>query len=380
MLASFGAAPVHAQNASLSLDSSPQKIVLPSALPSGNPINDRLLFTFYSARRVAGESGPVPAVVLLHLLGTTNNSQMRGFARYLAARGVASAVVTLPYHMKRLPRGDSPLRHFVGSNAATVVQAFNQSAADVSSVVTWLGARSEVDKSKISVLGISLGAIVTHLVMGSDARINGGVAIVGAGDLPDIYRRSVLGRFVVKPRITLTPADELRLREVDPLTYANQNQPRRVLMIEAARDLVIPPRDAKELWNALGRPPIRWVDVNHFGLELFPRASQRAALTYLRSVWNGAPLIKAPSIKVPALKAGLISGLDARVSPAVTLQLFSFGTRRDHLALLHGDVGVSGRGPFAGIAATINQFADFGVGRRLGGDRFRPYVSLHLTY
>lgn len=305
---------------------------------------------------------------------------MRELATFLAKRGIASATVTLPYHMKRLPRGDLPIRHFVASDARAVVQAFNQSAADVSSVITWLQARPDVDGSKISVVGASLGAIVTHLVMGRDARVSAGVSILGGGDLPGIYRHSVLGRFVVRPRVTLTPADEALLREVDPLTFAQNNQPRRVLMIAGARDLVIPPHNAQVLWQALGNPPLRWVDTNHFGLALRPRATQLAALSYLQSVWNGTPLVQAPQIRVPTLKFGLISGLDARVSPAATLQVFSLGTRRDHLSIAHADVGITGRGPFASVAATVNQFADVGIGRRLKGARFRPYVSLHVAF
>ncbi len=358
---------------------SPQEIVLPSALPSGNAQNDRLFFIFIPARRAAGDATKTPAVVLLHQLGVDNNNEMRAFARFLAVRGVASAIVNLPYHMKRLPPGDTALKHFVASKASVVVQAFNQSTADVSSVISWLAARDDVDASKIAAIGVSLGAIVTHLTMGRDARLSSAVAIVGGGDLPDIYRRSIL-RFVAKPRVRLTPEDEITLREVDPLTLASQNGPRRVLMIQAARDLVIPPRDSLKLWQALDKPPLRWVDVGHFGLRLAPRATQKAAFAYLESVWDGAPLVEAPKLRAPALKIGLISGLDARVSPAATLQVFSLGTRRDHLSIAHANVGITGRGLFASVAATINQFADIGIGRRLNGDRFRPYFSLHVAY
>ncbi len=367
-------------SSAVSLSDAPQEIVLPSALPSGNALNDRLIFVFTPARHLPLRSGPTPAVVLLHQLGASSNREMLAFARYLAERGVASATITLPYHMKRLPPGDAAIHHFVASNAETVVQAFDQSAADVSAVVSYLAARPDVDASKISAIGISLGALVTHLTMGRDARLASGVAIVGGGDLADIYRHSVLGRFVVKPRVQVTPADEALLRTVDPLSFAGQNQPRRVLMIQAARDFVIPPRDAQELWQALGKPPIRWVDVNHFGLRFAPRAVQKASLKYLQSVWNGAPLTKAPKLTAPTLKFGLISGLDALVSPAATLQVFSLGTRRDHLSIAHADVGITGRGPFAAVAATVTQFVDLGVGRRLNGDKLRPYFSFHVAY
>src|SRR5690606_35915138 len=50
----------------------------------------------------------------------------------------------------------------------------------------------------------------------------------------------------------------------DPLTYAGRLRGRRVLMIAGNVDEVVPPRAARRLWEAAGRPPIRWYDCGHY--------------------------------------------------------------------------------------------------------------------
>jgi dienelactone hydrolase len=323
----------------------------------------------------------VPVVILLHHLGAADHSVMESYARYLSPRGIASVVMTLPYHMERRSRGDGPLRHFVGEDADVAVQAFDQSARDVSTIIDWLLTRSEIDAARIGVAGVSLGAIVTHLAMGRDARISAGVAAMGGGDLPDINRSSPIVRFFLRGHRRDLSADEIeKLRSVDPLSFANRNLPRRVLMIQGARDAFIPPHDAQKLWEALGRPPIQWLSINHLGIALAMGSTMRAATAYLESVWNGTPGQNVPRVHATTLKAGFISGLDSLATPAVQWEWLQIGRRGDHLPLLSGNLGMSGRGPFLGVAATVNTFVDVGVARRLGGDKIRPYASFHLTF
>jgi dienelactone hydrolase len=359
----------------------PTQLWLPSERPSGNPINDRIWLTFYPA--MAGAATPAPAVVLLHYLGASSNKEMHSFARYLSRRGIAAAVLTLPYHVRRASPGDRPINHFVAPDAKVVVQAFEQSVSDVSTVVSWLSQQNGIDPQRIGAVGVSLGAIVTHLVMGRDKRVNAGVAMLGGGDLLDIYHHSVIPKLFVKERAkNVTAQDEALVRGVDPITDAGLNQPRRVLMIQGARDLFVPPRSAEKLWKALGKPPIQWLDINHLGLQLAQKSAMKTTEAFLRQAWAGQPLesIKVPTIRVPTIKAGVLMGLDSAVTPAVQYQAFKLGKRRDHLPLLSANMGMSGRGPFIGLAATVNSSADVGLGQRLDRAKFRPYVSMHMVF
>lgn len=367
-------------------------IELPSALPTGDATNDTICFEWFPARStdVAAVSQKRPAAILIHPLDRENQSPMRIYARALSAHGISCAVLILPYHGRRLPKGENSISHFVNANTQEVVDALQQSVSDVETVLTWMSAQPNVDAEKLGAVGVSIGAIVTHLAMGQDARIKAGVAALGGGDLAGTYRNSPLAQWKLLLRLfgvsgyskTPTEADLEKLKVVDPLTYAGKNQPRHVLMIEAARDVVVPPRSAEALWEKLGCPPIQWLDTNHFAaINLASSSISRASIAYLNSVWNGAPLAQTeiPKAHAPTLKAGFVMNLDSVVTPAVQWQFFRIGKYR-HRTLIGANAGISGRGPFIGLAANLTSYFDLGIGRRLNGDDFRPYASLHFVY
>lgn len=374
--------------ASTEISMEPREIKLPSELPSGNAVNDTIWFDWYPARGLASQRGP--AAILIHPLQRQKQSLMHRYAHYLSARGISAAVLTLPYHGRRLPKDDVSVRHFVNSDTKEVVRAFKQSVADVRTVTDWLSTQDAVDSERLGAVGVSVGAIIVHLAMGQDARLKAGVASLGGGDIAENYRRSPFAQWKLVLRLfgisgdrgDIADGDLDLLAEVDPLTYADRNLPRRVLMIQAARDVVIPPRSAEVLWEKLGRPPIQWVDTNHFAaIDLTGDSTARASVAYLKSVWAGQPLAPRdiPKVRAPTLKAGFVMNLDSVVTPAVQWQFFSLGTRQ-HRSLIGANAGMSGRGPFVGIAASITSHFDLGLGRRLGGDRFTPYASLHFVY
>jgi dienelactone hydrolase len=351
---------------------------IPSAKPSGVVRNDRIWITLFQPAQASVE--PRPAVVLLHPLGEWRNVLMLDFGRYLARRGMVAAVVELPFHMRRLPRQDHPLRHYVSSYVDRVHQAFSQSIADVSTVGEWLTTLPGVDPRRIGVIGVSLGAIVTHAAMGKEARFSAGVAILGGADFPDLYRRSILFR-LLHPGVTreLTESERILLREIDPLTYASGNLPRRVLMIQAARDDVIPPANAERLWRELGRPELRWLDTNHVGPLMIADPIRQMSYDFLRREWGLSDQRKLTPIRVPTLKLALVGGLDVPASFGLELQLVSFLQRPNHMSLLHFDAGLDNRGPYVGFAATVNAYLDIGYGRRFGRAKWRPYLSLHIA-
>ena len=271
-----------------------QRVTLTSELPTGDAAEDAIVIEYYAAATTT----PSPAMVVLPPIGgKENDPTLRRLAEKAARQGLSTAIVTLPYHGKRWPKGETgqgdPALHFLSGDAVRSEQAFAQSASDVMTVIGWLASRPNTDPHRIGIVGISLGAIIAHLVMGRDDRISAGVAFLGGGDLADISQHSsapfLLRLFHPAQRsgggLTLEESKRI-LSRVDPITFASGNRPRKVLMIEAARDFVVPPRDATALWEALGRPPIRWIDSNHFALRLASNAAFDAALSYLQSVWN----------------------------------------------------------------------------------------------
>jgi dienelactone hydrolase len=360
----------------------PTVFQIPSQMPSGDAVNDQIWFTYY---RAVSASGPVPSVVILHPIGAAtgdlSDRDMQRLAGSMAARGISCAVMELPYHEHRHTLGTDSVAHFIDPKRYDVVQALSQGASDVSTVAQWLGRQTGADPSRLGVVGFSLGGIVAHLAMGLDARLTAGVTINAGGDLPTLFRDS----FEVKSHghYTTPTADEIeKLAAVDPVTYGKANRPRHVLMIQAARDVYVPPANARALWNALGRPPIIWTDTNHFAFLLAGDSLARVAVAYLDRVWSGhaddpAPL---PHLSIPTLKIAYLYEFDGNSTPAVLDQFYSFAARSDHKSALHLDVGESGRGPVLALGATVNAYVDAGVLAQIHGRPVVPYVSLQLVF
>jgi dienelactone hydrolase len=362
-------------------NANPQELTLPSQSPSGFERNDRIWFTYYPPQRVLNPNR-APAVILLHHLGDSQNKAMHQGARFLSQQGIAAAVMILPYHTKRAVPGVFPFQRFVSTDADEVVQAVTQSVADVRTLTDWLIQRPEVDPQRLGIVGVSLGANITHIAMGQDERLRAGVAFLGGGNLPEINRTSLAGKIFLKRRRTSLSAEEIAtLRQADPLTYAKNNQPRRVLMVQAARDIFIPPHTAKELWEALGCPPIQWMDTNHIALQYATKSAMRTALSFLQAAWNGdeTAMRETPKVRVATIKAGFLTGLDSKFTPAVQWQALSLGKRR-HMSLIGANLGISGRGPFVGLAATVTPYIDIGVVHRYRGDGLKPYASFHVVF
>jgi predicted esterase len=59
------------------------------------------------------------------------------------------------------------------------------------------------------------------------------------------------------------------LAPVDPLTCAANLKDRRVLLIGAKRDEIVPPSATEALWRATGQQKIVWYDTNHYGAALY---------------------------------------------------------------------------------------------------------------
>ena len=59
------------------------------------------------------------------------------------------------------------------------------------------------------------------------------------------------------------------LESIDPLTYAAAARGKRILMLNATNDEVIPRACTESLWKALGEPEIRWYAGGHYSVIRF---------------------------------------------------------------------------------------------------------------
>ena len=54
------------------------------------------------------------------------------------------------------------------------------------------------------------------------------------------------------------------LKVIDPVTYARPLAGRKILMLNARQDEVVPPACTESLWRAFGQPEIIWWDAGHY--------------------------------------------------------------------------------------------------------------------
>ena len=193
----------------------------------------------------------IPAIVILPIMGGNTYPLEAIFASSFARHGYACIIPHRPNIKDEI------------KNLEDIDPLLRQSSHDVSRAIDWLETQPNIDKDKVGLFGISLGAIRGTLVMAMDKRIRAGVLGLGGGDLPYILthsseKRLVVARDKILARNNLTLEEgEARLREsitYDPLALAPSVDPSRVMMVIAAWDTVIPPKKSWELRRKLGNP------------------------------------------------------------------------------------------------------------------------------
>jgi dienelactone hydrolase len=238
------------------------KLRFPSPIETPDPLNNTVHAEYFQPKG----AGRRPAVVVLHILGA-DFALSRYYAARLADKGVAALFMKLPYYGERRPAGGK--ERFLSTDIGRSTLSMRQGVLDVRRAATWLATRPEVDPGKLGVTGISLGGITSALAAAVDPAIGRGAFLLAGGGLDQIlwemdepearhYRQQWLasGRSKADLKALTQP--------LDPLTYADRLVGKRILLMAANVDEVVPASSARALWEASGKPPIRWFDCGHY--------------------------------------------------------------------------------------------------------------------
>ncbi len=265
------------------------RLRFPSPVTTADAENNRVHAEFF---RPIGAGPRRPAVIVLHILGA-DFPLSRYLAARLADRGVAALFVKLPYYGERRPASGGPdAKRFLSADIDRTVTAMRQGICDVRRSAAWLASRQEIDPHRLGVAGISLGGIVASIVVAVDPAIRGGAFLLAGGDLSTIIwqmpeGRSFRARWIESGR---TLADLKALTDpFDPLAYAAGLKGKRVIMMAGKVDEVIPPASALALWEAAGRPPIRWYDCGHYSAVGFLLPGIRRTVDFFAEPDDVAP-------------------------------------------------------------------------------------------
>lgn len=210
-----------------------------------------------------------PAVIVLHILGGDFDLS-RLFARQLAREGVAALFLKLPYYGPRRPQGERV--RMVSEDPRATVAGMRQGILDIRRGVSWLAAQDEIDDRQLGIFGISLGGITSALALAIEPRLTSGCLMLAGGDVAQVAWDNPE---LVKLRQRWsdqggTKEEFLTLwRSIDPVTYAELARGKRILMLNARHDEVIPPKCTESLWHALGEPEIFWYEAGHYSALRF---------------------------------------------------------------------------------------------------------------
>ncbi|WP_166826392.1 alpha/beta hydrolase family protein [Thalassoroseus pseudoceratinae] len=244
------------------------KVRFPSPITTEVKVNNTVHGDYFQP---AGE-GPFPGVVMLHILGgefPLSQSISNGLAR----RGIAVLFIRLPYYGER--RDPKIRRRLISPDIEETVEGMRQAILDIRRAGAWLRSRPEVDANRLGITGISLGGIMTSLAAQAEPRFqNVAIYLAGGGlpaaiwDHPDPKLRKLRENWEAKGLDR--EAFLKQAAPADPLTYADRLKNRRVLMVAAKHDEVIPPKCADLLHQAIGsHAELVWLESGHISAALF---------------------------------------------------------------------------------------------------------------
>ena len=231
--------------------------------------DEKLLLEYYP---VAGP-GPHPVMITLPMLGGISFVE-RGFARHFSEKGMPVIIMSIPKGYRDAIKDSlRNIRH--EEDLSRLSDAFNdvqrKSMLGVMRTVDWIGARRELDASRIGALGISLGAIILSSIMGVYAEknyIKAGACILGGGNIHHIIAHSKEPG-IKRDRKALLEAIgrdqdwlEKRLEGAfhwDPIHHAHNINGENMLLIVAKGDTYVPTETGLQLAEAIGNSRVQMV-------------------------------------------------------------------------------------------------------------------------
>src|SRR4051812_33265506 len=235
-------------------------LTFPSPVKTPDEANNTVHCEYFRCR----QDGQRPAVIVLHILGG-DFPLSRLFCNTLAQHGVHALFVKMPYYGPR--RNPASRRRMVSPDPEETVAGMTQAVLDIRYATAWLSGRPEVDSSRLGIFGISLGGITAALAATAEPRIKNVCLLLAGGAIGQAGWDSAEARPLREQWLAKGGTREQFveiLSVVDPVTYATANHGKRILMLNATDDEVIPRACTDALWTAFGKPPIHWYSGGHY--------------------------------------------------------------------------------------------------------------------
>lgn len=214
----------------------------------------------------AARDRPAPGAVLLHGFTSRKEQMADTVGVPLLAHGVASLAIDLPLHGERIAEGQGThwgsdalpraVDRSAFGNPLALAGSWRTAQRETALALGYVGARPEVDRERLAMVGYSMGSFLGVLVAAAEPRVRALVLAAG-GDLPDG-----------------TPFARVVRTLADPLRAVRRLDGRPLLMVHGRRDTTVTPAQAQRLFDAAREPKeLRWYEAGHY---LPPRAIDEA--------------------------------------------------------------------------------------------------------
>ena len=242
-----------------------QEVLFPSPVVTPHECNNTVHCEYFAPMG----RGKRPGVIVLHILGG-DFELSRVICRTLATSGTGALFVKMPYYGPR--RDKKSKTRMISQDPDQTVRGMTQAALDIRRAVTWLETRDNIDPDQLGIVGISLGGIVGAMTAAIEPRFSKACLVLAGGDFGQVLfesaelaelRKEWQGKGITKDQVREV------LRPIDPLTYAHRLRDRKVLMMNAKFDKVIPRSSTDVLWEAIGKPEIIWWDAGHYSAAMY---------------------------------------------------------------------------------------------------------------
>ena len=206
----------------------------------------------------------------------------RAQALWLAQHDIPALVVQMAYYGPRRPK-DSKSK-LLTTDVEQSVANVTQTVLDCRRAVAWLAERPEVDADKLAIVGTSLGSFVGAVAAAAEPRVRSVCLLLGGGGLVEgAIEHPQAGPIMTLLSLAGYTKEKLKkmIDPVDPLTYADRLKGKRLLLIGASRDDVVPPAAMTRLWEATAKPKIVWIDATHVGAAAYLFPMMRAVVDHM---------------------------------------------------------------------------------------------------
>ncbi|MCL5674145.1 MAG: hypothetical protein M1501_00120 [Candidatus Omnitrophica bacterium] len=268
-------------------------LTFPSPVVTDYPENNTVYVHFIIPQK------PSPPVIHIHGLYEKKHSKHSFFVKKLSEQGFSTFLIELPFHMDRKPKGTFSGQLFLTMDEKRSDAAHRQAIIDTLALIDIIRGAPEfaaLSCFSISAIGVSMGAIILNTLFAIDKRIDAGISILGAGNLEEIFIKSMM----TFPFVFTAFLKGLRIRHIreinsdyktflqdikekgienvkpkytwfllDPLTYTEGFRGRKFIMINAIFDMVIPGAQVRQFRKAIGKPEIFWLPCTHFTIGIF---------------------------------------------------------------------------------------------------------------